>query len=69
MYMLKDELKELNLQIFSKKNIEFLSLLDPPMDLQIPVLVWAKYFSCSKFFFWRNGISQLMIYSMGQRQL
>lgn len=25
-----DEFKELNLQIFSKKNIEFLSLLDPP---------------------------------------
>lgn len=34
-----DELKELNLHIFSKKNIEFLSSLDPPMHLQIPVLV------------------------------
>lgn len=33
--------KELDLQIYklSKKNVEYTSLLDPPMHLQIPVLV------------------------------
>lgn len=56
-----DALNKLNLHIFSKKNIEFLSSLDTPMQLQITILVQAECFSCSKFLFWRGRISQLMI--------